>query len=199
MKICLFILSIFSTACFSGNVDLSIEINPSSFSNSSVDNTGEFSITITNSGPDDAGTESPFSISIDTERVYLDNGYFVEFTSNPNIQQDCLFFPTIIDPVPGDPPSVFFSFYTPAIPVGQSITCYGLFQTNFENGNRVVEWSLSSVTDDDIDLSNDVAVMSFFGFVAPVPSFSLWGSLLLTLSFLGIAFRYSIPENINNS
>jgi len=194
MKLYLFILSMFSTVCFGGNVDLSIEINPSSISNSSVGNTGEFSITITNSGPDDAGTESPFSISIDTERIYLDNVYFVDFTSNPNIQQDCLFFPTIIDPIPGDPPSVLFSFYTPAIPTGQSITCYGLYQTNFENGNRTVEWSSSSVTDNDTNSSNDIAPMTFLGFVASVPSFSSWGLILLVLSLLGVTFRRSIKK-----
>lgn len=189
-----FCLLLISNNIWAGNIDLSIEIIPSSINNISIGDVGEFSITITNNGPDSAGANSPaaFPISLDSERIFLENnGGFVDYSINSNINQDCDFYLTIIEPIPGGLVSVIYSFYTPIIPAGESITCHGLYHTNFENGIRAVEWSPFSVTDNDTDPSNDIALMTFRGYVPPVPSLSLYGLLFLVMMFLGITFRFS--------
>jgi len=186
---------LFLSVSWSGSIDLSVEVNPSSISIIESVEIGEFSITLTNHGPDAAGSSSPisFPISIDTNIIYFEAGVpNAGFASNPDIIDDCLFFPYVLDPLPGNPVGIIYSFFTPVIPAGESVTCYGLYYTNFDNGIRTVEWSPSSVTDNDTDPSNDISLMTFRGFVAPVPSLTVYGIVLLALMFLGMGFRFSI-------
>ncbi|MCX7545874.1 hypothetical protein [Marinicella gelatinilytica] len=195
-KVSLFLLCLllFSNNALSGSIDLSIEINPETVNIFSAEDVGEFSITITNNGVDDAGASSgdPFPISIDTERIYLENGgYFVGFEANPDINQDCVLYPFFVDPIPGDPPSVFYSFYTPVIAAGGSMTCYGRYYTNLKNETKTIEWSPLSVTDNDTDPSNNISVMTFRGYIPTVPSLSIFGLVFLTLAVMGIIFRFN--------
>lgn len=186
-----------SSYAWSGSIDLSIEINPANINILSAEEVGEFSITITNNDIDDAGASSgdPFPISIDTERIYLENGeYFVGFDANPNINQDCVLYPFFVDPIPGDPPSVFYSFYTPVIPAGESITCYGRYYTNLKNETKTIEWSPLSVTDNDVDPSNDISLMTFRGYVPAVPVLSLYSLVLLTLMVIGFSFKFNTKK-----
>ncbi|KAA3638176.1 MAG: hypothetical protein DWP95_13240 [Proteobacteria bacterium] len=178
-----------------GSIDLNVEVNPLSINNLLAGDVGEFSVTISNAGVDEAGANSSLShpISIDTEIIYLEaDTYSVEFTSNPNISQECLFYPFIIDPTPGNPVGVIYSFYTPSIPPGQSITCHGLYYIYSNNGGRTVKWSSLSVTDNDTDPSNDVALMTFRGYIPPVPSLTIYGLILLVGVIMVITFRFRI-------
>jgi len=179
---------------FSGNIDLSLEINPSTVSIAQTQalETGEFSVTITNHGPDVAGAGSSLSypISIDTEIIYYEEGMMgVAFQSNPDIVDDCLFFPFVIDPLPGNPAGFIYTFRTPAISAGESITCYGLYQVFSENpgGIKSIEWSPFSVTDNDVNPSNDISLMTFRGTTIPVPSLSTYALLSLISLILTIA------------
>src|SRR5690554_736373 len=193
----LFFFLFFTGNVSAGSIDLSIEINPSSINNLSAGDVGEFSVTITNSGIDEAGAGSSLSypISIDTEIIYLEAGsYSVEFSSNPNIIQDCVFYPFIIDPTPGNPVGVIYSFYTASIPPGQSVTCHGLYYIYSEAGSRTVEWSPLSVTDNDTNSSNDIALMTFRGYIPPIPSLSLYGLFFLVLMVIGFSFKFNTKK-----
>lgn len=190
---------------FSGNIDLSLEINPSTVSIAQTQTleTGEFSVTITNHGPDVAGTGSSLSypISIDTEIIYYEEGVIgVAFQSNPDVIDNCLFFPFVLDPVPGNPVGFIYNFRTPAIPPGESITCYGLYQVFSENSGGIesIEWSPLSVTDNDVNPSNDISLMTFRGVTIPVPSLSTYALLALTLLILTIALFHPRSRHLGS-
>lgn len=176
-----------------GLIDLSIEINPSPITDVSTGDIGEFNITITNNGPDDAGADSSlsFPVTVNSERIFLEaNGGFIDFDINTNINQDCVFQTIILDPVPGDLVSVIYTFRTPVIPAGSSFTCHGFYYVNFDNETRSMEWRSNSSTDNDTNSSNDAFLMSFRGQVTPVPSLSIYSLILLGLVMTFFAYRF---------
>lgn len=188
------ILFFITPVSWSGDIDLSITITPSTFNTVHEDDTGEFVITITNNGPDTAGLNSPLNlpISIDTEIINLDESYFVVFSANPDVTQDCGFYTTLLEPLPGNPAGIIYSFFTPNISAGQSINCYGTFRIRTDIDARKIEWSPFSYGDTDTDPINDIAVMNFGGQTTPVPSLSLLGliSLALFVICIGILTLY---------
>jgi len=74
---------------------------------------------------------------------------------------------------------------------------YSVYSEN-QNGTRVIEWSPFSGSDNDTDFSNDIALMTFRGYVAPVPSLSLWAIILLALSILLMSFRFKMTHKKHN-
>ncbi len=186
------ILFFITPISWSGDIDLSITITPSIFNTIHEDDTGEFNITITNNGPDTAGLNSPLSlpVSIDTEIINLDESYFVAFSINPDIAQDCSFYTTILEPLPGNPAGIIYSFFTPKISAGQSITCYGLFRIRTDINARKIEWSSFSYGDTDTEPTNDIALMNFRGQATPVPSLSIYSLILMALMMMAFAYRF---------
>ncbi len=174
------------------DVDLDIQLSPTTVAEFTDGDTGEFIITITNNGTEDAGllSTSQLPIAIDSDIIFLENNrYFVEFTRNNNIQQDCQFVETAIDPIPGQPPASIFSFFTSVIPAQSTITCYGIYLANFNLGIRSIDWTVNSTLDTDIDDSNNQITMRFFGSLTPVPGLSIFGVISLILLFIFFAIK----------
>ncbi|WP_395374203.1 hypothetical protein [Marinicella sp. W31] len=112
----------------------------------------EFSLTITNNGPDSVPTPTISSGPWGT----ADGRLFYEFSINPAIQQDCTISFLFVSPLPG---ALFggtvTSFDLPELESGESITCYGLYIANIQVGTDLMSWiafSLgSSVNDPNLD------------------------------------------------
>ena len=190
---------------WAGDIDLSVETNltePILVTPEGV--FGEFSLTLTNHGPDTAGVNNPnplpFPNSIFADSIYSsfdeENNYYaypVIFAQNTAIAQDCNFSYLQPSPVPGDPPQIGYYFTTPALSAGESVTCYGLYSAFFYDRTRTMDigWSSFEGNDNDTDPSNDRAVLTFQAYnpPQPVPSFTFYGLLLLILTVLGLALR----------
>ncbi len=174
-------------------VDLSLEITPAAINDIQAGEIGVFSVTVTNNSFEDAGVNgvTNFPISIDTGIFVIDSeGLAVDFTIDFGVEQNCVFFQTFLDPRPGNLPGVIYSFFTPVIPAHSSITCHGLYLTNFERGFESVEWTVLNVLDTDPDESNNSVTMDFFGQVTAVPTLSIIFILLLVvLLVLGAAIQ----------
>ncbi len=183
-----------SSSLWAGDIDLSIKVNPSSpVMVEPGEYIAQFSITVSNHGPDTAGIDSTFShpVAMATEEIYLEeNGYPVDFIINNNINQDCKFETFSPDPAPGNPTLIILAFRTPIIPAGESITCYGYHYTNILSGSRSIEWRPLSVTDTEINPSNDIETMVFQVQVPMVPSSSIYSLIFLTFIMMVFAYRF---------
>lgn len=176
-----------------GNVDIKVEIDPLLISDVSNGDSGEFSITITNNGPDDIGLGSQLThpVSIGSDRIYLEEtGGFVSFFTSPNKPQDCVLSTYIIDPIPGELVSIIYTFHAPNIAANDSVICYGNYSVNFENGFHSLTWRSLVAPDIDINPSNDSVTMFFQGNIRQVSSFSTFGLILLTLFIATLAYRF---------
>lgn len=210
LTLCLSLCAYFMvSASWAGDIDLSVETNlsnPILVTPEGV--TGEFSLTLTNHGPDAAGVNNPnpssSPIAIIADSIFLDiddegneYGYPILFALNPVIQQDCNFFYLQPSPVPGDPPQIAFIFTAPPLSPGESVTCYGLYNAFFYDRERTMDigWHSHSTNDTDVDPSNDRAVLTFQGFNPPpqaVPGLSFYGLLLLIFVILFMVYKKQI-------
>ncbi|MCF6300863.1 MAG: hypothetical protein L3J52_07070 [Proteobacteria bacterium] len=187
----------FSTYLFAGVADLEISITTNISDGVVFGQAGNFSITITNHGPDIAGLDSGFDspIRIDSPLIYVgENGFLdVSFLRNNSIAQGCFFVASVFDPIPGEPVAFAFTFVHPVIAVNESVSCYGLFGVGFEEGQRAIEWDVAvrGNTFTDPNPENDRATMLFKINPPVIPTLSIWGVLLLILAVLGLLFRHN--------
>ena len=164
---------------------------------------GEFSITITNHGPDDAGVDSLNNLPIFADSSIIQqrpNGIVdIWFAKDLSQAQECFFVPTIFEPlpIPGSLPSYAFTFAYPVIPVGESITCYGFYSVGFEQGERAVQWDIFNSTDTDPNLLNNSVDLVFRMQPMMIPSTSTFSLIILTIC---IFFSFSsIKQKLLNS
>jgi len=190
---CLTVYVVFSQA---GVADLSVavefdEIEPGV----SFQQTGTFRITVTNNGPDAAGTLSTSSRPIDIFSGFVelnDQGLDVEYVLDTSVTQDCGFGAIAIDPRPGNPPGFVFFFSTGVIQATTSITCHGRYFINFQSGTRSYEWFVAGdIEDTDPVFINNFGPVMFRIAPQAVPYLSPIGLLLifstcLTLGLLQI-------------
>lgn len=184
--ICQLFLLFISTSLLAGVSDLALEISPDRFADLVNNDTGFFELVLTNNGPDDAGVGSPvsFPISINSE-ILFDNGTFnIGFSKNNDMPQKCIFIPTVIDPRPGDPPGIVYSFFIEAIPAGESVSCFASFQIFDDLFASSIEWRVVNPSDDDPEDSNNRENMNFFGTVVSVPTISFLNIVLLMFLML---------------
>jgi len=182
----------------SGVAELELFIDPVSFENVNLGDTGEFSVTVMNNGPDAAGADSvfPYPVSVATEILFANSlgGLDAFFSQNTKISQDCVFLQSIQEPRPGDPAGFFYTFYFPVIPPNSSLTCYGRFTVGFSSGARTIDWNVFNPTDTDPNINNNLIGMRFGITPAAVPSSSIW--LILSLC-LGILIVLKIRNNLH--
>ncbi|MCF6299731.1 MAG: DUF11 domain-containing protein [Proteobacteria bacterium] len=184
---CLF----FSPKVLAGSADLELVIESDLSEGVGFGQIGSFSITVTNHGPDDAGSNSsrPYPIVIFNSPLYPseNNGQLELFFGQENANQTCFFLLAVIEPLPGGQfPGYIFSFNFPVIPANTSITCHGQYLVNFEQGEREVGWRALNVTDTDPNPDNDRATMVFKINPPVIPSTSSWSVLVL----IGLIFLF---------
>ena len=180
----IFCMVLFSTTSFSGEADIAITLDHQSLDDLEFGQVIPFSITISNYGPDTAGADSPIEKSISASFIMNQNTALLLVAQDNSIEQSCDFLLSFGDPRPGNTLDIFYSFYYPNIPAGESLTCYGIFEVYFGSGRRAINWNLSSPTDTDPDQSNNTAEM-VFGIRPPVvPSLTIISVILLTVMFL---------------
>lgn len=186
LSACLFI----SSSCLAGNVDLVVNISPDIFSNLSAGDVHEFTVSVTNHGPDTAGIDSVLSypVSVYTNITLHPNSLATSIQINTDSDQNCFLLTTIAEPrPPATQVQIFKSFHFPLIHPNTTVTCVGFFETFYVYGVRSLEWQISNPTDVDLDSSNNAALLTFGGTPQPVPlSVQSCLALLFLLLFLGI-------------
>lgn len=192
----MFLMAAFSVNA--GNVDLALTTDFVSQNNFYPGEVGEFSLTITNNGPDDAGADSivPYPVRLSTPNgiPLKSDGMDITFFQNPSIPQDCFLVIAIGEPLPGEDPIIFYSFQHSIIPVNTSVTCYGLFQV-FDSTSVI--WRVRSPTDTELNDSNNSIEMIFGVQPLKVPTLSVWALFILIVAFLFTSL--ALPKFLKNN
>ncbi|MCF6319920.1 MAG: hypothetical protein L3J83_11730, partial [Proteobacteria bacterium] len=126
-----------------GVIDLEITLEHQPLDNLNFGDIGQFSVTLTNHGPDEAGANSPVEKPIPASvilEVVENIGIPVDFAQDNSQPQECDFLLSFVEPRPPNPLVLVYEFYYPPIPAGESISCYGLFLVLFNSGSRDIEW-----------------------------------------------------------
>gem|GEM_PF-7086282 len=143
---------------------------------------GEFSVTVTNNGPDVAdspGTYAPFISSANSDYIFSPDFNIV--------QNDCVFATFIAEPRPPVfPGGITLLIATNPIAVGDSVTCFGRYAVGFESGRRELFWETvnfgqGSLIDDPFLENNTVTVT--LG-IQPIPVDALGIFSMLLMMFL---------------
>ena len=197
-----FLFALLSFKTLAGNIDLELIINSESTQALDFGDSGKFSLTLINHGPDDAGFESlsDFPISVvSSPRMFINEyGYTdILFVQDTSINQDCAFVISVADPPPGgNGVSYGFKFGFPPIPANSSITCYGKFQVIFASGVRKIKWRTLSSNDNDVNIGNEIKEVVFGIKPQVIPinsSIALLALILMIVSFAFIRFnRYRL-------
>ena len=179
-----------SSFVFAQSADLELDVYIESYDSVFWGFQGDYSVTITNNGPEVASTPGTF-----TPFMPQDN---TDFTFAPNfdiVQPDCNFTPLIAEPRPPDFPggSIFFISTSP-IAVGESVTCFGRFQVGFESGRRETFWETvnlgqGTTISDPVTENNTVTI--FLG-VPPLPvnAFSDFSTVLIILIVWWLSMKF---------
>jgi len=156
---------LYSIDSYAGGVaDLEITLEHQPLDNLNFGDIGQFSVTLTNHGPDEAGANSPVEKPISANvilEVEENIGIPVDFAQNRGEPQVCDFILSVLEPRPPNPVAFAYQFYYPPIPAGESISCYGLFLVLFNSGSRDIEWAVTSVLDTDPNDANNAQTMNF--------------------------------------
>lgn len=193
IPICLLLLALCCISAHAAVSDFEITIDQTQFTDLSLGDVGQFSITLTNHGPDVGGNGRPLSALASLE-VEHESGVPVDFIQNNSIPQACDFRTSVIDPRPPNPVAFGYQFFYPPMAAGESITCYGFFIINFETGVREIEWKhtfgLLSINNEDIDTNpnNDITTMLFGIEPTAVPTLSVTGLMALLILTLFSCF-----------
>ncbi len=183
-----------SYTAIAGNVDLELQINIDVSAGVEFQQTGEFSFTVTNHGPDDAGSDTTgdFPISMQTSPIKLNPTGFVDVSFNKDftIAQECFFVTVVADPPPGGTVSYGYKFGLPRIPANSSITCYGVYHVGFVFGSKTIKWTARSFSDNEIDPSNNSVDIVFSIPPKIIPSTNIFTLLLLMLLIMLMMKRY---------
>ncbi|MFK8010801.1 MAG: hypothetical protein AB8B80_02090 [Marinicellaceae bacterium] len=182
---------------YAGNVDLSLEINLDPITEVEFLQTGTFSITVSNLGPDTAGGDSTSNFPI----AAISNGIFENkngqqdlfIGQNTDLDQVCFFILAFGSPLPGGLPSVVYNFAYPKIPANESITCYGKYLVGFETGSRDFTFTVRSFSDNETNLSNNTANFTFRIKPKTVPTLNFYAILILIVLMIGVA-KYLNPK-----
>lgn len=180
-----------------GDIDLSIELNLEPTTEVEFLQTGTFSITVSNFGPDTAGGDSTsnFPVSAFTnEFTEHENGFQdLYIGQDEDIEQDCFFVLLFGEPLPGGLPSIVYGFAYPEIPANEFITCYGKYLIAFENGSRDFSFNVRSFSDNETNLSNNTANFTFRIKPKSIPTLNFYAILILIVLMIFIA-RYLKPK-----
>lgn len=153
--------------------------------------TRDFSITVTNHGPDNAippNSGSSFfhigTLAISSNDQWIPDLWFD--LDGANSPPECYFLWGVADPLPGQNPNYAFAFYFFQLNAGESITCQGQYTPYFTEGSRTVTWVMSNQLANDPDLSNNEFSVTFPLRPTQVPFNNLWSLLLMAALLLGI-------------
>lgn len=182
-----------------GVADLDLEINFNDINGVVLDRVGEFSVTVTNLGPDVAGSKGtpPFPIAI-LASIIQDNGsstpeiQFAASSSNDNTR--CFFSLVIGSPPPGGSVSYGYDINIPQLGVNETIECHGLYSTHFNSGTREITWSTRNSFDTDPVPGNNSQAVTFGIPPISVPINQPYFLILLSLLFLIIGVKYYRPS-----
>ncbi len=183
IKAIAYICLIFCFEAIAGSSDLYIELDFNEENGIVFEPSGEFTLTVTNLGPDIAAEGVPLlrPISIFTS-VIQDNGSFTpEIQISPGAQGDnsnCSFLFIIGEPLPGESVTYAYSIDVPSLSVNETVQCFGSFSRHFQNGSREIEWSIFNEFDTDPNPKNNNQVITFGIPARPVPMNS-WFTLVL--------------------
>lgn len=161
----LLLLSFVICTVNASDVDLELQINIDISEGVEFQQTGKFSITLVNNSSEDAGGGSALSRPNDVLTSIVQqasNGLpDVFFRQNFAIAQDCIFIAVIGEPVPGGTPTWGFDIAFPVIPANSTVTCYGIYEIGFEQGERTITFSaLTSIEDNDTNpINNSIALV----------------------------------------
>lgn len=182
-----------SLQSMAGVADIEVSVSSQRLDRLQYGDIGQFSITITNFGPDAAGADSSLDkpiVAFSIIEVESD-GAPLHFIQDTSIPQSCDFLLSFGEPVPPNPLAIAYSFYFEPIPVGESITCYGFFLVLFDNGTRTVEWQISSgLFDTDPNKTNNIQAMIFGSQPIAVSTASFLGMVLLSVFVMLIGMSY---------
>lgn len=198
MKNFRYIFALFFLFNFDGVVATDVDLELTSdidFVDVEFGQVGEFSLSVTNHGPNTAG--SPASRVIASTYVLVPAGQpiEIEFTKNDDISQTCNFSHFNGDPMVSGDAYDLISFIFPEILSGETISCYGKFKIRFSKGVRTIEWAVRSRNDNEINPGNETA-QQVFSIAQAVPAIGFYALLTLLLATLLLArFRLS-RENL---
>ncbi|TDR38434.1 putative repeat protein (TIGR01451 family) [Tahibacter aquaticus] len=177
--------------------DLSIvaQVSPETFRPGQL---GTVTLTVTNSGPDDAGSASPLPLP----NLVIQRGFRIPTSSSRDIPYEigrpiigCRQTEDIVGPSP--PPlysfAIVWSFYFPAIPAGESRTCtfpIQFYDRPFDSFDTY--WIAASSAQDPNSSSNRFDYRFIAGPTpppTPVPGLSLFALLLLGIAVAAVAVK----------
>lgn len=177
------------------SADLSVEILEPIPDVTPPGSSGVFSFQITNLGPDSAGgsgLELPISIGTNLIDFNIGEGpdfFFIEQT----MSSDCLVVQGNIDPIPGNPPQVFYSAFFPPLDPGETAFCeVNYFVSSNIEESKWVTWELYGLDEEDPDLANN-RFRQFYRIAAPPPIPTLTpagvAAFVLTIFAVYVALR----------
>lgn len=196
------VTSLLLTAGLQGQVhDLELQVDVDAPSVTPPGTTGVLTFTVTNHGPDPAGTTGPFKVVVAGGLLAysLTYGELIDFDRLSDISI-CALTAQIGDPLPGEPIPILFTLLFDELPPGESVTCDVEFRINpfaYEidpretNDDDILHgWFLGSPPGTDPDLSNNSVDITYLlaPLPAAIPTLSRWG---LAAFSLGLVAAYA--------
>ncbi|MFK8012191.1 MAG: hypothetical protein AB8B80_09140 [Marinicellaceae bacterium] len=132
---------------------------------------GKFSVTLTNNGPETAGSKAdgntfPNRVRFSRQILTSDNRLDIELQLDENIDQKCRMGLIVGEPSPINPNTNFtFILFFSVLEVNESIICKGIYEVGFMQGTKEFDWMTSShffdidpnPTNDNISFSLSIA------------------------------------------
>ncbi|MCF6301260.1 MAG: DUF11 domain-containing protein [Proteobacteria bacterium] len=179
------------------SADIAVEMTFPGMENGVIyDQQGDFTITVTNLGPDEAvppaGGGSFFFVGSSVVRNtgnYKPDIFFE--LDGANSPPECVFFIAEGSPLPGQLPNYGYSFIYFGMAAFDSVTCLGKYTVFFEEGERTVLWEAINQHAPDPDLSNNLLGFTFGIRPMTIPINSPTALFLLLILIL-ISSRFAI-------
>ena len=193
IRVVLILSYLLSFSVSAENVDLTFSTDIDVSSGVEFRDLVAFSITLTNNGPDDAGTNTtfPYPNSVNSSLMNLNQNGFVDvsFIQNFNFSQPCYFGEVVLDPPPNGNVHYAYEINFPVISANSSITCYGFYHIGFESGRRIVRLKARTLQGDvDINPDNDEIEIVFGIRPKVIPIFTTLGLILIVFLFIYLAY-----------
>lgn len=149
--------------------------------------TGNYTIIITNNGPDIAADGVPgLPIAVRTSSIPgLQSGPpIIDYIPDPNNDVRCFFTSAVGSPPPFGTASYAFFYLFSSINQGESIECSGTYLVNIQEGSNAHDWFISNNSDTDPISANNRQSFVFGVPPKPVPTIGITGLLFMVFLIL---------------
>jgi hypothetical protein len=185
---------LFSFSTFAQMAELEISSDIPYFQEVEYLQISDFTVTITNNGPNTVGDNSPLYlpnyIELTEQQLNEDGSLDLELFHHPGVDPLCLIELRIEESPDPYIQNYIYVLNYPKLESGESVACFAQQVIRFKHGSRSFTWRIEdSLNATDPNLSNNFIEFSFGIKTQTIPSISTYGVILLAFLIVLIVFK----------